>query len=326
MITFRRRRLVAVAVLAAVMALTGCASSSGPSQGAQTESVTVTDPKGHDVPVPSNPQSALGFYPTDTDVLITLGFPLAKSQPSRGEGFTTLPSFFPKEPLQGVTVFPNFPYNYDAVLKARPDFILNGLGFDETIHDRLSKIAPTYTADTFDSQSWLAHFEKTAKDLGRQQQYEKWVNDYADKVASAKKDIIAAGNTHLTVIGFSYRDGAGATGCYTGVLCKVIDDLGLQRDPLSNDNDLTLSAEQLGRLSGVDAVWIGKGQGEAGQKEFDATMATLDAVPAWRSLPFVKNHRIFTYDSELSYGSPSAQMAMLEQVRQDLTANPHIGK
>lgn len=55
----------------------------------------------------------------------------------------------------------------------RDDFVLNGLGYDGTSHDRLSAIAPTYTTNAFDGESWLPHFERTAKDLGRLAEFDK---------------------------------------------------------------------------------------------------------------------------------------------------------
>ena len=50
------------------------------------------------VTLPTDPQAALGMYTTDIDMLITLGIPLAASQPIRG-GYTHYPSFFPQAEL-----------------------------------------------------------------------------------------------------------------------------------------------------------------------------------------------------------------------------------
>src|SRR5690606_38312803 len=82
--------------------------------------------------------AVLGFYTTDIDILVTLGFTaLAPSQPVR-VGYDAWPNYFPAEALNGIEPFANFPeFNYEAVLAAGPDFILNGLAYDESTAERL---------------------------------------------------------------------------------------------------------------------------------------------------------------------------------------------
>ncbi|MFI6503542.1 ABC transporter substrate-binding protein [Nonomuraea typhae] len=311
--------------LVLALLLTGCgaAASGGPAATA----TTIKDPQGHAVALPQQPKAALGFYTTDVDILMTLGIPLAKSQPIRGDsGFTTFPDYFPQAPLKDVKPFANYPeYNYEQVLRAEPDFILNGLGYDGKVHARLGQIAPTYTVDAFDGENWETHFERTARDLGRTDRYTAWKDAYAKQAAQAKTGIAEAGNSALTVATFGYWEGNGSIACYAGVACKAFDDLGLKRSPLSDDDKLTFSPEQLGRLRDIDAVWVSVGVGEQGKKELKTMLDTLGQSPAWRALPFVKDKRIFTYNMEMAYGSPSGQQAFLEQVRKDLTATPRIG-
>ncbi|MFE0152322.1 ABC transporter substrate-binding protein [Nonomuraea sp. NPDC059007] len=316
------KRLVPLAVLA--LLATGCGSGSGESAAAAV--TTIKDPKGHAVAMPAQPKAALGFYTTDVDILITLGIPLAKSQPIRGDsGFTTFPDYFPQEPLKGVKPFANYPeYNYEQTLKAEPDFILNGLGYDDKVHPRLGQIAPTYTVDAFDGKNWEVHFKRTAQDLGRTDRYDAWKGAYDKQVAQAKADIAKAGNSDLTVATFGYWEGNGNIACYAGVACKAFDDLGLKRTPLSDDDKLSISPEQMGKLAGIDVVWVSVGVGEEGKKELATMLGTLGQSPAWRALPFVKNKRIYTYNMEIAYGSPSGQQAFVEQVRKDLTANPNL--
>lgn len=97
------------------------------------------------VELPVAPKAALGMYTTDVDMLTWLRYPLADSQPIRGDaGYTAFPCFFPREELTGIDTFKNFPeYDYEAVLLAEPDFILNGLGYDKKVVKRLPGIAPT---------------------------------------------------------------------------------------------------------------------------------------------------------------------------------------
>ena len=117
-----------------------------------------------EVELPTDPQAALGMYTTDVDILITLGYPFAKSQPIRGDsGYTTFPSYFPQAELAGVTPFANYPdFNYEKILAAQPDFILNGLGYDKKTDERLKEIGATYTVNAFDGRNWREHFKGTA--------------------------------------------------------------------------------------------------------------------------------------------------------------------
>ena len=319
-----RVRALTVAIVMAVLAA-GCGSS-GPAgesaaspSAAEPTSRTVVDGKGNTVEVPTNPQRALGFYTTDVDILITLGIPLAPIQPIRGEGYTEFPPFFPLDKLAGITTFGNFPeYNFEKVLEGEPDLILNGLGYDADTVKRLPEIAPTYTVDAFDGKDWRIHFKNTAEAFGRTAEHDAWTAGYQARLDQAKADIAAAGAADLTVAGFSYYDGTASISCY-GVPCLAFDDLGLPQSPLQDDPDLRISAEQLGKLKDVDAVFMGTLPGPDGQKEHDALIDQLNKIPTWRSLPFVKNNRIYTYDMEMVYGSPSGHTAFLEVVRKALT-------
>ncbi len=289
----RLRTLLTLVVAISTVALAAGCSSRGTAGGSATgptpaepTSRTVIDGKGNKVDVPTNPQRALGFYTTDIDILITLGVPLAPMQPIRGDGYTDFPAFFPLDKLAGISTFGNYPeYNFEKVVEAEPDLILNGLGYDRDTIKRLPKIAPTYTVDAFDGKDWRIHFKNTADALGRTAEYDAWTAGYQARVDQAKADIAAAGTA----------------------------------DTLQDKQDLKISAEQLSQLKDIDMVFMGKLPGPGGQKEHDTLMEQLIKIPTWRSLPFVRNDRIHTYDMEMVYGSPSGQTAFLEVVRKALT-------
>lgn len=313
-----RNLLGAVAGLVALtLALVGCTSSAAAPSSDSAATRTVTDPTGRAVTMPVEPTAALGFYTTDVDILTTLGIPLAESQPIRGDsGYDSFPTFFPQEALQGVTTFANYPeYNFEKVLEAEPDFILNGLGYDAKTLDRLPEIAPTYSVDASDGQDWQVHFAETAEALGRTAQYQAWVKQYEAAVAEAKGDIAETPAKDWTVAALGYWDNSIQIGC-SGVPCRTLqDDLQLSTHPLMDTEDAKLSAEQLGQLRDLDAVFMSVGVGEEGRRQHEELLATLDKIPTWRTLPFVRNDRIFTYEMEMQYGSPSGQAAFLEAVR-----------
>ncbi len=318
--------------LAAALALAGCANSSAgsapssSSEQARSTVVTTIDTTFGTVAVPTEPAAALGFYTTDLDILITLGYELAPEQPIRDD-YTEFPTFFPKEALTGITGFHNYPeFNFEKVLAVGPDFILNGLGYEDGLHQRLSDIAPTYTYNAFEENAdWRDSFKQLSGDLGRTEQYQAWVDKYQARIDEVRGKLDAAG-IHPVVADVSYWDGQVNIGCY-GVPCLVFRDLGLEITPLADgDGDgkgdqtgTKLTLEQLGQLSGVQVMFS---QGSpAADGSITGTVVDEPALTAnsiWQGLPAVQAAAINPYDYEMIYGSPSGQMAFLDVVEQAL--------
>lgn len=279
----------ATLAVASLLTLAACSGSGDtdttPDSTGGADGIHTTDPMGHAVDLDHEPTAALGFYTTDVDILATLGFPLASSQPVRDD-YDRLPDYFPAAAHDGVSYFHNYPeFNYEAVAEAAPDFVLNGLGYDDTSHDRLSAIAPTYTTNAFDGESWLPHFEQTAKDLGRQAEFDEWRQDYTDAGKDAAEAIDKAGLSDLTVAPLNYWGDKIQVGCYAGLECGVFENIGLTVDPGSRDSEVGLSMEQLDRLKDIDAVWIPTSRGET-----DDLNLMLDALKdnrQWAELPFL---------------------------------------
>ena len=269
--------------------------------------------------VPADPQRALGFYTTDTDILITLGIKLADQQPIRGDnGFTTFPEFFPQEALAGVTPFANYPeFNYEKVLEANPDFILSGLSYDTEIPKKLNPIAPTYNYNGFDGADWRTHFKKTAEVLNRTEQYQAWMDKYQARIDEVKAKIKAAGIDPV-VANMSFYDGKIGVDCY-GIACLVFDDLGLKITPLARDND--------GQGHAAEPRTAGQAQGHRrglhlGRRRRGRpllqTSDKLNASSVWKGLGFVKDDQITGFNMEMVYGSPSGQMALVDVVEKAL--------
>jgi iron complex transport system substrate-binding protein len=316
----RAPSFAALALLSAsALLLTSCASSAG---GAETADTTeVETPAGVTIDMPTEPQAALGFYTTDVDMLITLGFPLADTQPVRDD-FSAFPDFFPQEALAGIEVFGNFPeFNLEKILEVGPDFILNGLGYDEDLDADLQKIAPTYTYNAFDGADWRDSFHQAAVDLGREEQYQAWTDAYEARVAEIRAELDAAGIDPV-VADVSFYEGEVGTSTY-GVPALVFSDLGLNISPLmmADEDGLpagdgtTFSMEQLGQLDEIDVVFGAvneDGTGLIGEEE------ALTSNALWSQLGFVQDGQIHGYNYEMAYGSPSGQSAFLEVVAKAL--------
>lgn len=303
-------------ILAPALLLAACSSGTGTGSDATGEPATITveDMTG-EVTLPAEPTAALGMYTTDVDILITLGFELAGSQPVRDEGYSSFPSFFPQEELADVTTFTNFPeYNYEAILAAEPDFILNGLGYDEEVVEKLPEIAPTYSFNGFDGTDWREIFHRTAIDLGREDRYQAWVDEYDARVAEVKAELDER-DIHPVIAPVDYWDGQVSVSCY-GVPCLVFDDLGLEVTPLATAEGTALSPEQLSQLADTDVFFSTATPNEDGS--FDDAFAPVADNPLWQALPAVRDGQIFTGDLEMLYGSPSGHRAYLEFVADSL--------
>ncbi|MFK0006566.1 ABC transporter substrate-binding protein [Paenarthrobacter sp. NPDC090520] len=304
------------ALASAALLLSSCASpvaNANDSAAAQTRTVT-SEVK--ELTIPAEPKKALGMYTTDLDMLITLGIPLASQQPIRDSGYKGFPYFFDQKALEGITPFTNYPeFNFEAILKAQPDVILNGLGYEKDLDGKLSDIAPTYTFNGFDGSDWRTKFKTVAEAFGKTGQYQAWMDKYQAKVDDVKKRLAEAGKSDLVIGPVDYYEDQVSVSCY-GTPCLVIKDLGLKISPLADGEGAKLSVEQLEQLKGIDAVITTEVPEKDGANP-DA-FAPLANNKLWTSLPFVANKQIFTYDLEMIYGSPSGQFALLEKIEKAL--------
>ncbi|GAA2941548.1 hypothetical protein GCM10010458_28230 [Microbacterium luteolum] len=315
----RIRRLRAVALATgAVFLLTSCASAQAGESGGETLTI---DTEFGEVTVPTEPEAALGFYTTDVDILITLGYPLASEQPIRDD-WDSFPSYFPQEELEGIKGFHNYPeFNLEHILEVGPDFILNGIGYETDLHDKLTPIAPTYTYNAFDGGDWRDKFQTLAADLGREKQAQAWLDDYAARIAEVKEQLDAEGIAPV-VADISFWEGQINVGCYS-ISCLVFADLGLEISPLADsdgdgkpDSDGTsLSMEQVGQLADIDVIFTGVSEDGSG---LITDEEALQANPLWTALPAIANGEVHGYNYEMSYGSPSGQDGLLEVVRKAL--------
>ncbi|WP_240665935.1 ABC transporter substrate-binding protein [Agromyces sp. LHK192] len=309
----------ALAVSASALLLAGCATAGASSESSE-ETITV-DTEFGEVTVPTEPTAAMGFYTTDVDMLITLGYELADEQPIRDD-WETFPSFFPQEALEGITGFHNYPeFNLEHILEVGPDFILNGLGYETDLHGQLEDIAPTYTFNGFDGGDWRDKFLALATDLGREEQAQAWLDDYQARAEEVKAELESQGIAPV-VADVSFWDGQLSVGCYS-ISCLVFADLGLEISPLADgDGDgepdntgQTLSLEQIGELADVDVIFTGVSEDGSG---FIGDDEALKTNALWTSLPAVQNGQVFPYNYEMSYGSPSGQDGLLDVISEAL--------
>jgi iron complex transport system substrate-binding protein len=315
--TTRRPALITASAAALALLLGACASGADTGSGSDKAETRTVDSAFGETTIPVDPQAALGVYTTDLDMLITLGIPLAGSQPIRSQGYTTFPSFFDQEALEGIKTFENFPeYNYEEILAAKPDVILNGLGYDAELVAKLPDIAPTYSFDGFDGRDWRESFAEVAKAFDKEKEHDAWTAKYQAKVDDVKARLAAAGIDPV-VAPVGYYDGSVNVSCY-GTPCLVFTDLGLKISPMVEGKEgTTLGPEQLEQLAGIDWAFTSTAPDEK-TGELADPFAELVGNGLWTSLPFVANGRVAVHDLEMVYGSPSGQYAFLEAVEKAL--------
>ena len=303
----RRLHLAALA-LAGAMFLAGC--TSGDQRDDDTRAVS-TDFGVVELPV--DPQAALGMYMTDIDMLIELGVPLAKSQPIR-TGQSELPAYFPQDAVKDLTFFGNYPeYSYEKIAAARPDLILNSLAYDASTPDTLAKIAPTLSFNGFGAKPWRDNFALVAEKLDRTDRYDAWTARYEKRLAEVKAKL-GSRLDGVVVAPVWYMNGQINTGCLSHQTCSTFADLGVTVLDIARENGgkgVVLSMENIARLSDVTvALAIEPSPGSSGG------LTPVADEPAWNRLPFVQQDSIFEFPEELTYGSPSGQMELLDRIEE----------
>lgn len=317
----RRTAIVGAAALIPLIALAACggdddsSASTSDSTADGSATVEIESPFGT-VTMPAEPEAALGMYPTDLDVLMTLDYPLAASQPVR-DAEAGLPAYLTEAGIDEVEVFSNFPeFNFEAIAAAQPDFILNSLGYDESTVDVLPGIAPTYSYNGFEGTPWLPRFEALAVDLGRVEQYEAWAETYDGKVEELREALGDRPNG-MVVAPLSYYEGTLTASCGGSyAICGVLEDLGftvfepaaVPSGEVGQNPGTDYSLENVDDLADVDAVVTTFTGPEA------TSLDELQGTAVWDALGFVAEDQVFGYDLEASMGSPNGVLFLLDQI------------
>ena len=288
-----------------------------PTTGPQTRRRRSPSPTNTAPPRSPRIRSGVGHVHHDIDILITLGIPLATSSPSAGR-IHRVPGLLPAGGPGRRHAFNNYPeFNYEKDLEAQPDLILNGLGYEPEIPKKLNPIAPTYNYNGFDGADWRTQFKKTAEVLHRTEQYQAWMDKYQARVDEVKAKIKAAGIDPV-VANIAYYDGKIGVDCY-GIAVPGLRRPRAEDHPVGTRHDgkgTQLSLEQLDKLKGIDEVFTSVGVDE--NPSLLQSSDKLNASSVWKDLGFVKDDQITGFDMEMVYGSPSGQMALVDEVEKAL--------
>jgi iron complex transport system substrate-binding protein len=259
---------------------------------------TLTDPLGHEVKVPVNPERIIASYLED--YLVTLGVkPVAQWSVANG-----IQDYLQNE----LTGIPTIPYDmpYEVVASHNPDLII--MGSSNTIegdkYAQYAKIAPTYVLGDEINNDWRKALLKVGEILDKSKEAQKALDDYDAKAAEAKAKIqkVTGGtksaaaiwliNKKFFIVGDNVSSGSVL---YQDLGVTVPESVKKISNSKANWNPISL--EEMAQMD-ADYIFL------INSDQADGAEALQDAV--WKSIPAVANGDVFQFDKTstwLYYGA-----------------------
>ncbi|MFI6610880.1 ABC transporter substrate-binding protein [Streptomyces sp. NPDC050507] len=321
--TFSSRGLVRPSVAASLigicaLALTACGSSeaedgaAGPDSSTPSKTTQVTDATGTSVKVPAAPERVVALSEMDLDAALALGVKPVGLTAGRGQ--KGAPGYLTDQakgiPVVGAVTGPDI----EKVVQAKPDVILAGQLADEQVLQQLRKIAPTVV--TIDgTKDWKKALTLTGKALGRDNNAEAFLADYATRAAALKQDLGAEAGKSVSVARYSAK---GSAVMQQGVfISDVLNDLGFTRPGIQNEkgegHSTPISDENLKEIDG-DRLFIGTLTSTGSDQDL---VAELSKKPAYKQLKAVSSGRSTVIDGTkwTSLGGAQAAVSVLDDIR-----------
>lgn len=279
---------------------------------AATETL-LTDPLGHEVPVPVNPQRIIASYLED--YLVALGVKPA-AQWAIGES----PMIYLQGELEGIPYVP-WDLPFEAVTGHDPDLIIIG---DEALlaegkYDSYAKIAPTYALGNEINGDWRKALIEIGKVLDKSPEAEKALADYEAAAAEAKTKISGKFETAPSVAAIWLVSGTFWVASDKKSSGDVLyQDLGFAvpetvKQISEGEGNVwrSISLEALATMK-ADHIFLVNSDAASGSE------ALSDAV--WQSIPAVKNGNVHTFGPETSwlYTGVVANKQIIDGVLQSL--------
>lgn len=273
---------------------------------------TLTDPLGHTVTVPAQPERIIASYLED--YLVALGV-----KPAAQWSVSDSPMGYLQYELEGTPILP-YDLPYEVVTGHNPDLIIIG---DESLiadgkYDSYNKIAPTYALGADINADWRKALLEVGKVLGKEAEAEAALADYNEKAAAAKEKLTASGTA----------PSAAAIWLVGGTFWMVSEGQS-SGDVLYNDLGFTVPELVHTISQGEGGIW--KSVSLEALAELDAdhifivnsdTASGSAALndPIWQSVKAVKNGNVHEYGAESSwlYTGPIANGQIINNVVESL--------
>lgn len=288
-------------------------AATAPAQSAQQKAypVTVKHAKG-DFTLEQKPQRIAVLDVQYIDQLVTLDERPTASVKAAGAA-TDFPEYL-VDKLSNVKVLGTYQEpSLEAILASNPDFIIC-TEVHETIYESLSKIAPTVMLMRNDD--WRDTLVTIGKLMGKEQEAKQVVQVYKDKTAKLSADFASKLNGQ-TVALIRPRDDmirVHTPGHRTGAV--LYQDLGLPVPKAVAEMDDTAYHIALEAMAdvGADHYFL------LTDDMFHTLVQQFQSTTTWKSLPPVKNNRVYTVDTTMwiGYYGPMAINLIVDQVAEAL--------
>lgn len=273
---------------------------------------TLTDPLGHTVTIPAQPERIIASYLED--YLVALGV-----KPAAQWSVSDSPMGYLQYALEGTPIIP-YDLPYEVVTGHNPDLIIIG---DESLiadgkYDSYNKIAPTYALGAENNADWRKALQEVGKVLGKEAEAEAALASYNEKAAAAKEKLAASGTA----------PSAAAIWLVGGTFWMVSEGQS-SGDVLYNDLGFTVPELVHTVSQGEGGIW--KSVSLEALAELDAdhiflvnsdTASGSEALndSVWQSIKAVKNGNVHEYGAESSwlYTGPIANGQIIDNVVESL--------
>ncbi|MFD0672563.1 ABC transporter substrate-binding protein [Cohnella sp. GCM10027633] len=262
--------------------------------------------------IPANPQNAFVTLQRFADPLLALGI-----KPGTIIALGNVDHL--KDYIDGVNILSDFPAKPEAVLAAKPDFVLGDPWVEQTTYDQLSKIAPTIVLGEGDKpMTWRDVFLYLAETFGKKAEYDAFMAKYNEKAAAAKEELAAKLKDETVMILRVEQNRIMLWGNGDGFTEEVLyKDLGLKSPANLPQSWTDISLEALTDYD-ADHIFLEVRSTAEGSKKFFDDQVAGSAV--WKSMKAVQNNHVYPIASDLwvEGNGPIAYMAVIDQVREYL--------
>ncbi|NGQ94515.1 iron-siderophore ABC transporter substrate-binding protein [Brevibacillus sp. SYP-B805] len=326
MVRYQQWSLLMATIVLLVFAIAGCGgnpqtgapsqpaqseASSQPTQAQETEkqNVRVIQHAMGTTEVKGTPARVVTLFQGATDAALALGVKPVGAV----ESWIEQPWYlYIRDKMDGVTNLgsENQP-NLEAIVSLHPDLIIASKTRHEAIYAQLSAIAPTVMTE--EVHLWKDTLRLTAEALNKKDEEEKFLAEWAKKVADFKEKMGDQLKLEAGIVDFRPDH---ARIVYTGFSALVLDELGIARPATQKGEEWGVKLTSKENIPQMDADII-----------FDQTSTTRDdgrldlrkewtGHPLWKNLRAVKNNRVFEVDTAVwNNGSgPLAAVEMLEDL------------
>ncbi|MEK3883336.1 ABC transporter substrate-binding protein [Paenibacillus sp. PL2-23] len=273
---------------------------------------TLTDGMGHEVTIPAEPKRIIASYLEDYLSALDVT-PVAQWSVPNGM------QYYLEKKLGGI---PPIAYDlpYEAVLGFKPDLLI--IGDEKEVegdkYKLFSQVAPTFVLGAQINADWRLALLKVGEVVGKTELAEQVLDDYETKAAVAKSTLheklpgqSAAAIWLMDGKFYIVSDKVSAGAVLYKDLSLSIPSLVQQIAAVSTVNWNVVSLEKLAQLDADHIFLINSDSGSGSEALRD---------PLWRSIPAVKNGRLYVFGPETSwlYTGPIANSQMIDDVMASL--------